>query len=202
MIPVPQGQYGVIYADPAWAYTMYSDKGYGKSPDAHYQCSHFDVMAALRDQIIFAAAPNCALVMWGVWPMLPQAYALMDAWGFEYKTGGSWGKITRHGKSAFGTGYVLRSAEEPFLIGTIGHPKIKNRSTRNRFYTGPLPEDLHDLQISLTAERREHSRKPDEMATIIEELFDGPYLELFARTTRPGWTSWGNETAKFSGVQQ
>ncbi len=198
MIPIPSGQYGVIYADPAWSYTMYSDKGYGKSPDAHYQCSHFDVMAALRDQLLFASAPHCVLVMWAVWPMLPQALALMGAWGFEFKTGGSWSKVSTHGKQAFGTGYILRSTEEPFLIGTLGSPRIKNKSTRNRFYTDDVPNDLRELSLSVTALRREHSRKPDEMVTLIEELFDGPYLELFARTSRPGWTSWGNETEKFT----
>lgn len=197
MTAIPLGQFGLIYADPAWLYEMYSDKGHEKSPNAHYACMNTDKLKALRDQVVFSAAPDCVLFMWSIWPMLRQAIDVMNAWGFTYKTGGSWAKTTVHGKQSFGTGYILRAANEPFLIGTIGRPKIKNRSTRNQLFTGEVPEDLNDLGISITSQRREHSRKPDEMATLLENLFDGPYLEMFARTQRPGWVSWGNETSKF-----
>lgn len=178
----PSGQFGVIYADPPWSYEMYSDKGYEKSPYAHYDCMGIDQLKALRDQIVFATAPNAVLFMWAVFPMLPQAIELMSAWGFQFKTGGAWHKKTSGGKTAFGTGYILRSASEPFLIGTHGNPKARNRSTRNL----------------IEAVTREHSRKPDETIPMIENLFDGPYLELFARTQRPGWTVWGNQTDKFT----
>ena len=43
---------------------------------------------------------------------------------------------------------------------------------------------------------REHSRKPAEVYARIEQLVDGPYLELFARPPHPpGWDVWGRETA-------
>ena len=190
----------MIYVDPPWSYEMYSDKGYEKSPDAHYDTMTYADLVALRDQVIFAAAPNCVLFMWGVWPMLPQLTGLMKEWGFQHKTGGSWSKITSGGKQAFGTGYVLRSTDEPFAIATIGKPTIKNRGTRNGLFTGDVPDDLNDLGISITSLRREHSRKPDEMIPLIENLFDGPYLELFARQQRPGWSVWGNQTDKFEGA--
>lgn len=129
------------------------------------------------------------------------AIDLMTEWGFKYKTGGVWNKVTRHGKQSFGTGYILRNTTEPFLIGTIGAPKIKNKGTRDAFFTGEIPEDFTDVSaiaaITINALRREHSRKPPEMYEIIENLFEGDYMELFARTQRPGWTSWGNETTKF-----
>lgn len=193
----PDGQFGVIYADPPWAYQMYSDKGYDKSPDAHYQC--MDLEAIKRLPVMFAGAPNSVLVMWACFPMLPQALDLMAAWGFKYKTGGPWNKLTTDGRQAFGTGYVLRSASELFLIGTHGQPRIKNHSTRNVLFTGDAwPDNLRDLGVIVNTLRREHSRKPDEMYGLLEGLFDGPYLELFARTSRPGWTSWGNETGKFN----
>lgn len=177
----PRGQFGVILADPPWAYEMYSENGHAKSPYAHYDCMPAGQLKAMRDDILFAAGPNCVLFMWAVFPMLPFALDLMSTWGFQYKTGGAWHKKTVHGKTAFGTGYILRSACEPFLIGTLGNPTIKNRSTRNL----------------IEAVAREHSRKPDETIGIIEELFEGPYLELFSRQKRPGWESWGNETEKF-----
>lgn len=187
----PQGQFGVIHADPAWSYQMYSDKGHGKSPHAHYQCMSMDELKGMRDDILFATAPDAVLFMWAVWPMLPDALELMKEWGFQYKTGGAWHKRSKTWlpeceapKSAFGTGYILRSACEPFLIGTRGEPKAKNRSTRN----------------IIEAAVREHSRKPDSTIEMLENLFDGPYLELFARTKREGWSVWGNETDKFSEV--
>jgi N6-adenosine-specific RNA methylase IME4 len=196
--PIPVGQFGVIYADPPWAYEMYSDKGYEKSPDEHYECMPLSKLKDLRDGIIFAGGPNCACIMWTTFALLPQALELMHAWGFEYKTGGPWIKRAANGNPAMGTGYVLRSAAELFLIGTVGSPRIKNHSTRNVLNTGDRPETVEQIgAIIIDTLRREHSRKPDEMIPVIEDLFEGPYLELFARTERPGWTVWGNQTGKF-----
>lgn len=140
----------------------------------------------MRDEIIFASSPDSVCFMWAVWPKIHEALELMEAWGFKYKTGGAWHKKTVNGKSSFGTGYLLRSASEPFLIGTLGQPIIKNRSTRN----------IIDAVV------REHSRKPDCTYGLIEGLFDGPYLELFARHKRPGWSVWGNQTDKFEGAAE
>jgi N6-adenosine-specific RNA methylase IME4 len=61
-------------------------------------------------------------------------------------------------------------------------------------------------QVNLIAtQKREHSRKPDEIYDIIEECSPGPYLELFARFRREGWTQWGNEDVEqnsFHGVAE
>lgn len=181
MIPLHRTQYGVIYTDPPWKYEMRSSKGEGRCPDRHYDCMTLDQLKAMRDEVLFRTAPNAVCVMWSTYAMLPQSLDLMATWGFTYKTGGTWNKLTAGGNPAMGTGYILRSSCEPFLIGTIGRPKTKNKGQRN----------------VLSTPRREHSRKPDEMIGIIESLFDGPYLEMFARTAREGWDSWGNEVAKF-----
>lgn len=202
----PAGRYGVIYADPPWTYQMYSDKGHKKGAHNHYAGMSFDELAALRDQILFSAAPDSVLFMWTTWAADPkndidhlqQAMTLMKIWGFERFSGGSWHKTTKHGKQAIGTGYYFRSASEPFIIGKIGKPKVKNRGTRNAVFTGDVPENLNDLGVSISSIAREHSRKPDVVPTLLENLFDGPYLELFARTQRQGWSVWGNETDKFS----
>ncbi|MGH1376671.1 MAG: MT-A70 family methyltransferase [Alphaproteobacteria bacterium] len=186
----PSGQYGLIYCDPPWSYKMWGDDtGYEKSPDKHYSCMSHDDLLGMRDNVLFATAPDAVCFMWAVWPMLDQAQALMKAWGFTYKTGGAWHKRSKlwtpdceEPKSAFGTGYIFRSASEPFLIGTVGDPKTNNKSTRN----------------IIEAAVREHSRKPDCVYDMIEGLFDGAYLELFARNERPNWASWGNETGKYS----
>lgn len=197
--PFPTGQYSLIYADPCWEQKMYSDKGYEKSPEMHYDTMTLDELKSMRDHVVFATAPNSVMVMWTMFHMIDQALDLMHFWGFQYKTGGPWIKRTVHGKNTFGTGYILRGSAELFLIGTHGKPKIKNRATRNLLITGEWPEDIEDIPgIIVDTQRRDHSRKPDEIIPLIENLFNGPYLELFARTERPGWSVWGNETDKFS----
>jgi N6-adenosine-specific RNA methylase IME4 len=173
--------YGVIYADPAWRFTNFSKKGEAKNPLAHYDCMSTDDM--LRLPVRQLAAPNCALVMWATAPMLPDALRLMTGWGFTFKSAGAWAKQSSTGRRwAFGTGYCFRSAAEFFLLGTIGKPKSQSNSIRNL----------------IVAPTREHSRKPDEMHANLETMFpDVPRCELFARTQRPGWDAWGNETTKF-----
>lgn len=178
---LPLFHFGAILADPPWYFSNYSAKGEAKNPVAHYGC--MDLVAIKALSVAHHAKPDCALVMWATAPMLPQAFDVMQTWGFEFKTAGAWAKESKTGeKIAFGTGYVYRSAAEFYLVGTLGKPVIKSRSVRNLIW----------------APVREHSRKPEQMHTDIEALFDGPYLELFARETRPGWTAWGNQVEKFT----
>lgn len=173
-------RYGLILCDPPWRFANWSEAGEGKNPLAHYACVDLAGIKALP--VGQLAAPDCALVMWATAPMLPQAIETMAAWGFAFKTAGAWAKQSSTGeKWAFGTGYVLRSAAEFFLIGTIGKPKALSRSVRNL----------------IVAPVREHSRKPDAMHELCEALFGGPRCELFARERRSGWSCWGNEVGKF-----
>lgn len=193
-------KHGLIYVDPPWKYEMYSPDGEGKSPQIHYDCMALDEMKDMRDDVLFATDDDAVMVMWTTFAFLDQAMELMSHWGFKYKTGGPWIKRTRHGKQSFGTGYVLRSSAELFLIGTVGKPKLKpaSKNTRNIIIEGDFDEDIKQIHsIIVDQKAREHSRKPDKMIELIESLFDGPYLELFARTSRPGWEVWGNETEKF-----
>jgi N6-adenosine-specific RNA methylase IME4 len=174
-------KYGAILADPPWAYDMRSASGYEKSPEAHYATLPPAEIKALP--VAQLAAPDCLLMMWTTWPHLDLAMEVMAAWGFAYKTGGAWVKRTATGKAAFGTGYLLRSATEPFLIGTIGRPKVRSRSERN------LIEGL----------RREHSRKPPEARAMIDKLLPDVWAcELFAREPWPGRDVWGDQTARFA----
>lgn len=178
---LPLFHFGAILADPPWYFSNYSEKGEAKNPVAHYDCMDLPAIKGLG--VGHHAKPDSALVLWATAPMLPQAFEVMAAWGFTFKTAGAWAKESKSGeKIAFGTGYVFRSAAEFYLVGTLGKPAIKSRSIRNLIW----------------APVREHSRKPDQMHADVEALFDGPYLELFARETRPGWTVWGNQTEKFA----
>ena len=188
-------KYGAILADPPWSYEMRSDKGHAKSPEAHYATmSAADIKALPVNQL---AGPDCYLFLWSTWPHLPLALQVMDAWGFGYVTGGSWIKRTRTGKPVFGTGYVLRSATEPFLVGKIGMPQISSRSERN-LIEHAFADAVPDM---IDAERREHSRKPPEMRQMIERLLPRAYCaELFGREAWPGNDVWGNQADKFEGA--
>lgn len=176
----PAGGFGLIMADPPWSFTHRSARGTTtKSAGGQYDC--MDLAEIARLPVAPLAAPDCLLWLWATNPMLPQALTLLEAWGFTYKTAGHWAKTTRHGRQAFGTGYILRCAGEPFLIGTRGRPRT-SRSVRS-VIMGPV---------------REHSRKPEEAYAAAEALMPGAQrLDLFSRATRPGWTSWGDEAGKF-----
>jgi len=182
--PLTPLKYGAIIADPPWSYEMYSERGLAKSPEAHYGTMSAEAIAALP--VGHLAGRDCLLFLWSTWPHVPVALDVMRAWGFRYKTGGAWVKRTRkHWGPAFGTGYILRSATEPFLIGTVGSPEISDRSVRN---------------LLIDATRREHSRKPPEAREIVQRLLPRAFAcELFGREPWPGHEVWGNEVTKFGG---
>lgn len=189
-------KYGAILADPPWAYKMRSEKGHAKSPEAHYATMSIGELRELP--VADLAGPDCLLFMWSTWPHLNLSMFLMREWGFTYVTGGSWIKRTVTGKLTFGTGYVQRSACEPYLVGRIGKPQTASKSERN-VIEAPLPGLIPD---KIEAIRREHSRKPVEMREMIERLLPRAYkCEIFAREPWSGNDIWGNETGKFRGAQ-
>lgn len=191
--------YDLLMVDPPWPTRVYSPKGEGKSFAAHYGSMTFEDIAALP--VGNLAARESILFLWCTWPLLldggnPQRHyegqdasrsrvgECIRAWGFRYVSGGAWVKRTITGKAAFGTGYRVRSACEPFLIGVSGAP-LTSRSERN------LIDGLC----------REHSRKPDEAFAWCERYMpDARRVELFSRQSRPGWDTWGLEAGKFDPV--
>ena len=178
----PAGGFGLIMADPPWSYEMRSEKGYGRSPEAHYRTMDLAAIKAMPVEVL--AARDCVLWLWALGPQLPQALEVIKAWGFTFKTSGHWAKVGESGKQHFGTGYILRNAGEPYIIATRGTPKT-TRSVRS----------------VIIAPVREHSRKPDEAFAAAERLMpDVQRLELFSRQRREGWSVWGNEVDKFEGV--
>jgi len=175
----PTGKYGAIYADPAWKFKTWSDKGLGRAPK--YDTMTTDQIKSLP--VSDLAAEDSVLFLWVTFPMLKDGLETIESWGFTYKTCAfSWIKADE-GNVWAGTGYWTRANSEVCLLATKGHPKRLNA----------------DVRQSIIEPRREHSRKPDCVPGRIERLVAGPYLELFARTTRPGWVSWGNQTDKFRG---
>ena len=180
MEDVPLCRYGLIMADPPWSFRTWSDKGNAKGAKAQYDCTPLEWIKSLR--VADMAAPDCVLWLWATNPMLPQAIEVMAAWGFTFKTAGHWSKKTVNGKQAFGTGYILRCAGEPFLIGTIGNPKTA-RNVRS-VIEGPV---------------RQHSRKPDEAFAAAEALLPAVQrIELFSRQERDGWDVMGYQVGMFA----
>jgi len=175
------GTYGLIMADPPWRFDLYSERGEEKSAQAHYRTMSLAEIAQLP--VGELAARDCLLWLWATAPMIDQQIAIAARWGFTFKTSGVWVKTTSGGKLAFGTGYLLRNAHEPFIIATRGQPRT-SRAVRS----------------VIMAPAREHSRKPDEAFAAAAALVpDVPRLELFSRQRRVGWDTWGNEAEKFDG---
>lgn len=200
----PTGGARVIYADPCWPFENRSPKGMQKNAAMHYPCMAIEDIASLPVEIL--AAEDCALFMWGVWPLMPHWETIIKAWGFEY-AGLAWEWIKYNpetGKYAFGPGYGTRKNLEPCLLATRGNPALREKLgffgvTDERASSRSVRDFIECMPLDvIRAPRREHSRKPEEARQRIEQLFDGPYVELFARTQAPGWRSWGNETAKFA----
>lgn len=126
------------------------------------------------------AAENCALFMWATFPTLREAFSVLDAWGFTYKTVAFvWVKQNRMAPTLFwGLGYWTRANAEICLLATKGSPK--RQSAR-----------VHQVVVSSI---EAHSKKPDVVRDrIVELLGDLPRIELFARQQVPGWDVWGNE---------
>lgn len=177
--------YDVILADPPWHFDLYSKAGEAKSPQAQYSTMSPDEIKAMP--VSKLGRGDCLLFMWACWPSLPLAIDVVSAWGFRYVTGGSWHKRTRHGKTNFGTGYRLRSATEPFLIGTLGNPS-----------TAKNVRGIIDA-AEIDSENKGHSRKPDDQYDLLEALCHKALrrIELFSRKSADGWDAWGNECGKF-----
>lgn len=171
----------VIVADPPWLVKMYSEKGEGKAPQAHYDCMAIDDIKALPvDQL---AGSDCWLFLWTSAPLLDRAIDVMRAWNFRFVTRTAWRKTTINGKGRLGPGYIVRTMHEDVLIGRVGNP----------FRAKPMPSLFDGLA-------REHSRKPDEFYALVERFAPmARRIDLFSRQSRPGWESWGNEATKFDG---
>lgn len=186
---IPPLSFDVILADPATRFETWSAAGEDKSPQAQYSTMSWDELGAMP--VSQLGRGDALLFLWACWPTLRESIALMEQWGFRYVTGGAWHKRSKHGKSAFGTGYVLRSASEPYLIGTLGSPLTANN------VRGVI--ESTDLDV-IDAVARGHSRKPDEQYDYCRRLCPRAlrFIELFARQRQPGWEAWGNEVDKFT----
>lgn len=173
-------RFGAILADPPWKFINST----GKVAPEHRRLSRYPTLALEDIQAIpvaDAAAPCCHLYLWVPNALLAEGLAVMAAWGFRYKANLVWHKTRKDGGSdGRGVGFYFRNVTELVLFGTRG----KHART--------LAPGRRQVNF-IAAQKREHSRKPDELYPIIEACSTGPFLELFARGTRPGWAGWGNQ---------
>ena len=185
--PAAPGTFRAILVDPPWQYKTYSEEtGQGRSAESHYPTMSIEEMAALP--VGDLAATDCALFMWVTWPTIQQAFALGQTWGFEYKTCGFlWAKLNKEKPS-----FLAASRDENWHMG-MGFWSRANTEACLLFTKGEPPRLNADVRQLLVSPLREHSQKPDEIYGRIERLVAGPYLELFARQKREGWSVWGNE---------
>jgi N6-adenosine-specific RNA methylase IME4 len=170
----------VLVADPPWPTAPVSKRWgtSGQSASAHYRLMSIEEIAnfelpALRDDAV--------LFLWRLANMQEEALRVCRAWGFHPYGELVWEKMTKNGKPWFGMGFILRSSHETCLIG------IKRR----------VKPQVLNVRSSFTATNLGHSRKPDRFYEIVERLYPGPYVELFARRQRPGWSCHGDEIGKF-----
>lgn len=173
-------KFSTVMADPPWRFTNRT----GKIAPEHHRLSRYSTLSLeeicnLPVSEHMADTAHCYL--WVPNALLPDGLRVLAAWGFEYKSNLIWHKIRKDGQSdGRGVGFYFRNVTEVILFGVRG----KNART-----LAPARS-----QVNLFGTRkREHSRKPDEQYGIIENCSPGPYLELFGRGVREGWTVWGNQ---------
>jgi len=180
-------EYHVILADPPWSYRVWAKKDCARTAESHYPTMPLEDIQALRVQNL--AAKNCALFLWVTFPLLQEAFRVIEAWGFIYKTVAFvWVKENKKSPSLFwGLGHWTRANAELCLLATKGSPA--RQSAR-----------VHQVLLSPV---EEHSKKPDGIRERIVTLMgDVPRIELFARQATPGWDVWGNEVVSSPGIAQ
>lgn len=173
-------KYSTIYADPPWRFQNRTGKvaPENKKLSRYETMSLKDIMALPVSQI---AAQKSHLYLWIPNALLPEGLSVMKAWGFAYKANIVWEKVRKDGgPDGRGVGFYFRNVTELLLFGIRGD---NNRTL------APARSQVNLIRT----QKREHSRKPDEIIPIIESCSPGPYLELFARGNRMGWDMWGNQ---------
>lgn len=178
-------KFSTVLADPPWQFVNRT----GKMAPEHRRLTRYSTLSLDEIKSIpVAAACNetSHLYLWVPNALLPEGLEVLSAWGFTYKSNIVWHKVRKDGgPDGRGVGFYFRNTTELILFGVRG----KNART--------LAPGRRQVNIIRTR-KREHSRKPDEQYGIIESCSSGPYLELFARGARKGWTTWGHQATDYS----
>ena len=175
---------GTILADPPWQFANRT----GKMAPEHKRLSRYATLTLEKIKeipVAVACAEQAHLYLWIPNALLREGLDVMDAWGFTYKTNIVWHKIRKDGgPDGRGVGFYFRNTTELVLFGVRGSLRT-------------LKPGRTQVNI-LKTQKREHSRKPDELYELIERCSPGPYLELFARGKHSKkWKVWGDESAAY-----
>lgn len=164
-------RYPVLYVDPPWRYEH--AESVSREIENQYPTMSLDEIKAMPVQDI--AFEDCIMFMWATSPKLAEAFEVLEAWGFSYRTCAVWDKQN------IGMGYYFRQQHELLLVAVKGSP------------TTPAPADRPSSVFSYP--RGNHSAKPHEIYEVIEAMYPTlPKLEMFCRTPREGWGVWGNQS--------
>lgn len=167
---------------PPWRFTNRT----GKVAPEHRRLDRYstlDVAAICSIPVSDVIARDSHLYLWVPNALLPEGLRVMEAWGYRYVSNVIWAKRRKDGgPDGRGVGFYFRNVTEIILFGVRGSMRT-------------LPHARSQVNM-IETRKREHSRKPDEQYSLIEACSPGPYLELFARHRRPGWTVWGDEAAE------
>lgn len=177
-------KFGTVLCDPPWQFQNRT----GKIAPEHRRLARYatlDIHAIRQLSVSDICAETAHLYLWVPNALLLEGLTVMGYWGFQYKTNIVWHKIRKDGgPDGRGVGFYFRNVTELLLFGVRG----PNARTLKRGRT----------QVNiLKTQKREHSRKPDEIYPIIEDCSRGPYVELFARGPRANWTVWGNQAEDY-----
>lgn len=179
------GQFGAILADPPWQF----QNRIGKMAPEHKRLARYSTLT-LEDIVVNLpvrdlAAEVAHLYLWVTNALLLEGIQVLRAWGFQYKTNLVWHKTRKDGgPDGRGVGFYFRNTTELILFG------VRGKGART------LSPGRRQVNI-IRSQKREHSRKPDELYEIIEACSAGPYLELFARGSRPNWVLWGDQADNY-----
>jgi N6-adenosine-specific RNA methylase IME4 len=178
-------KFKTVIADPPWQFQNRT----GKMAPEHKRLNRYATMT-LDDILALPVAQtldeSAHLYLWVPNALLPDGLRVLEAWGFTYKSNIVWHKIRKDGgPDGRGVGFYFRNVTELVLFGVKG----KNART--------LAPGRSQVNF-LATQKREHSRKPDEFYPLVESCSPGPFLEMFARGSRPGWTTWGNQADEYT----
>jgi N6-adenosine-specific RNA methylase IME4 len=164
--------FGVVYADPPWRYEHV--KTNSRQIENHYETANLEEIKGHWREVNFA--DDCVLFLWATSPKLGEAFGVLAAWGFEYRTCMVWVK------DRVGMGYYARQRHELLLIARRGLPPVPGEGVR--------PDSV------VEAPRTEHSAKPERFYELIEAMYpEARKLEMYSRSPREGWEASGYEAA-------
>ena len=190
---VGKQKYDVVYADPPWSYSSAANlcdaMATGSfAPEDHYATMHDRDILEVGDRLQDSLSDDSFLFLWTTNFRLGFGFEVLKAWGFKYATNIVWHKARGEDRTHTGVGLGpwVTQVHETLLVGRRGQGVPA--------YAGVKSHSCLKLPS------REHSRKPDEFRAIIEGWFPPPHrkLELFARSSHPGWASFGDQNSKFS----